>query len=54
MTPSNSLYCDVCGAEIPANVVAYVHSSYLYCPRCEVIHRNNEQEAARRGKTKRG
>lgn len=53
MTPCNSLYCDVCGAEIPSNVVAYVHYSYLYCPKCEVIHRNNEQEAARRGNNKR-
>lgn len=54
MIPSNNRCCDICGADIPSGVVAFVHWDYLYCPRCEEIHRRNEREAAVYMKGKRG
>ena len=37
----NRRYCDICGVEIPAGVLAFIHWDYLYCPKCEEIHRSN-------------
>lgn len=34
--------CDVCGASI-GNGIGFVHGSYMYCEKCEEIHRKNER-----------
>lgn len=33
--------CDVCGANI-GNCIRFIHGSYMYCEKCEKIHRKNE------------
>ena len=33
--------CDVCGANI-GNDIGFIHGSYMYCEKCEKIHRKNE------------
>jgi ribosomal protein L37AE/L43A len=34
--------CDLCGANIGGDV-GFIHGSYMYCEKCEKIHRKNEQ-----------
>lgn len=33
--------CDLCNEPIGVEEIAYVHASYLYCHRCEMVHRAN-------------
>ena len=49
-------HCDVCGAKIKNTETAYIHASYMYCRKCELIHRKNErmQKKINNKKTKKG
>lgn len=35
--------CDVCGADLKGKI-GYLHASYMYCEKCEKIHRKNEKK----------